>query len=103
MGAQSLPPPSRPANADAAVEVVDHSAKMTDQLCLLSENQRDELVVISAAAASPTRRQRCERSHIATAKLAPQPLHAAHAGHLPPQVSNCMLKTVTSPASDRLP
>ena len=40
---------------------------------------RDELVVISAAAASPTGRQRRERSYIAVAELASQPFDATDA------------------------
>jgi hypothetical protein len=49
----SLPFPFRFANADAAVEIVHHAAKMTKQLRFLGVNHRDELLVIRAAAASP--------------------------------------------------
>jgi hypothetical protein len=67
----NLPLSFRFANADAAVEIMHHAAKMTEQLRFLGVNHRDELIVISAAAASPACRQRRERSHIATAELAP--------------------------------
>jgi len=52
----SLPLPFRFANADAAVEIVHHAAKMTEQLRFLGVNQCDEPFVIGAAAASPTGR-----------------------------------------------
>ena len=67
----NLPLSFRFANADATVEIMHHAAKVTEQLRFLGVNHRDELVVISAAAASPACRQWRERSFIATAELAP--------------------------------
>jgi hypothetical protein len=49
----NLPLSFRFANAEAAVEIMHHAAKMTEQLRFLGVNHRDELIVISAAAASP--------------------------------------------------
>jgi len=67
----NLPLSFRFANAHAAVEIMHHAAKMTDQLRFLDINRRNKLLVIRTAAALPTRRQWSERSHIATAELAP--------------------------------
>jgi hypothetical protein len=44
---------------------------MADELSFLVENLRDELIVVSAAAASYERGQRRKRPDIATAELAP--------------------------------
>jgi hypothetical protein len=90
----NLPLSFRFANAEAAVEIMHHAAKMTEQLRFLGVNHRDELIVISAAAAAPARRQWSERSHIATAELAPQPLDAANTGRLAAQVAARILKPV---------
>jgi hypothetical protein len=93
-GAASLPLPWRFAYSEAAFEIVNNAAQMTDQLCFLGEDHRDELLVISTAAAAPARRQWSERSHIATAELAPQPLDAANTQRLAAQVAARILKPV---------
>src|SRR5262249_51462852 len=59
------------ANTDAALEVADDRAQLLDQAGLFGADHREKLLVIGAAAASPARRQWSERSHIATAELAP--------------------------------
>src|SRR5215831_14121021 len=90
----NLPLAFRFANANAAFEIVNNAAQMTDQLRLLGANLGDKLVVIRTAAAAPARRQWSKRSHIATAELAPQPLDAANTRRLAPQVANRILKPV---------
>jgi hypothetical protein len=71
----NLPFPFPFANADAAVEIVHHAAKMTDQLGFLGLNHRDELVVVSAAAASSVpavARTVVHRNHQACVLAAPR-------------------------------
>src|SRR5215467_9030072 len=67
----NLPLSFRFANAEAAVEIMHHAAKMTEQLRFLGVNHRDQLLVIRTTAASPARRQWSERSYIAISELAP--------------------------------
>src|SRR5262249_10247972 len=67
----NLPLSFRFATAQAAVEIIRNAVKMTEHLPSLGVNHRAELMVISAAPASPACRQRRERSHTATAELAP--------------------------------
>src|SRR5262249_9742528 len=74
-----------------------------DQAAFLGADQGDKLLVVRAAAALPARRQRRERSYIATAELAPQPLDATDTRRLPPQVAARMLKTVAPPTGDHVP
>src|SRR6516162_6283849 len=98
--AASLPLPSRFAYSDAAFEIANNAAQMTDQLRFLGEDHRDQLLVIRSAAASLARRQWRKRSYIATTEFASQPLDATDAGRLAPQVAARMRKTVALPAGN---
>jgi hypothetical protein len=72
----NLPLAFRFANANTALEIVNNTAQMTDQLRFLGVYHRDQLLVIRTAAASPARGQWRERSDIAVAELASQPFDA---------------------------
>jgi hypothetical protein len=99
----TLPLPPCFAYSNAPLEIARHCLQMANQLGFLGVYHRDQLLVIGTAAARPDAgRQGRERSRIAIAEPTPQPLHAAHTRRLPPQVANCMPKTVTLPASDRV-
>ena len=69
--AASLPLPSCFAYSDAPLEIARHCLQMAEQPAFLGMNHRDELIVISTAAALSACRQWSERSYIATAELAP--------------------------------
>jgi hypothetical protein len=57
------------ANVHPAGEIVDHAAKMLDQLAFLVENHPDKPLVKITAAALPARWQRRKRPDIAIEEL----------------------------------
>src|SRR5215831_8445335 len=98
----SLPSPSLFANADAAFEIVHNRAQVLDERSLFRLDLRHQPLVIGLAAAWRALWQGCEGSSVTTTQLAPEPLHAADAWRLLPEVTTCVVEPVASPASDRI-
>jgi hypothetical protein len=64
-----MPLPLGLAISNAPVEIARHRLQISEQSGFLSEDHRDEPLVIRTAAASPARGQRCKRSDLAVAEV----------------------------------
>jgi hypothetical protein len=96
----SLPLSLGLSHPDTTLKIVDDNAEMANQLLLLSLYRRNKLLVTGTAAAPLERWQGRKGPDIAIAKLAPETLHTANSGGLPPQMARGIVEMVALPAGD---